>query len=938
VTAVASPAPLSPKELKAQAKLDAAATKKAAAEAKEQAKREAEAKKKVRPPRHWSNGVPHHRVLQEEAAAKEEAKRLERLSKQSKKSGGDSLVVLPSDMKSMDHPAPAPAAPPSSSGAGPAPPPPPPKAPETVPGPPPGKKGDVRAPPPPQPRGVEPAAKPMAPGAPPPLKAAPESEPSKPSKPLLPEGEVPPPPAGTAPKRRRKDAVALRVKHDYTALNDDELTVRKGDKLFGFELMENNLWWYAEAVVRDRRRGMVPVNFVEAVDPKVKRELASVLAASSDPAVAGMYRAAPAAAGGAAGARPKQGDASKLKLTLYAHNLGYGAALFNLVFGAFSVLWYYQSIQVFDAPLKQSSLQTNVWTWVYALILSGCVYFFEFFFGLKRDRSEAPIISPRGWAYTTCAIPLFFGYPTMLPGGLMLACGMVNLLADWNREEGDASHVKGTYSIMWFESKTAEEKKEQQNAEDDEKLSQTWLQRSRERGTLSQHIVVALYLMINLLIMGVTLAQWENTVYWAFVNQCPPEQCPSYWSPWTKTFGVPLNFNCALILIPVLRSVLRWANNYQLSPTTSLATYLPLRKNIIFHKLIASVVAIQAAMHVTFHFINFAFVPEYTLAVFGVRAWATGAIITVVMVIMYAGAQNRVKRAHYEIFFVSHHFFIIFFIMLLSHGPQFWAYACVPVLLYVAERVYRSRRGNVAFYVRRVLYIPPVMEVCFFPEHDSDFVFREGQYLYLLSPHLSDNEWHPFTISSAHGDLETEKEVTCHIRVQGDKSWTRELMEYFALMTHSKMKAKDAFLLELEHYDSNGERQVGKYLGPDGLPILSVDGPHAAPAQHYSEYKEVMIVGAGIGLTPSSAILKSVCRHKWKKGWLPQTIYFYWVVRHEEIESFRWFIRVMGAPPPPPPLPVCPTPDPNAALACSRAREARRQRQVQRRAGVGQVH
>jgi len=54
-----------------------------------------------------------------------------------------------------------------------------------------------------------------------------------------------------------------------------------------------------------------------------------------------------------------------------------------------------------------------------------------------------------------------------------------------------------------------------------------------------------------------------------------------------------------------------------------------------------------------------------------------------------------------------------------------------------------------------------------------------------------------------------------------------------------------------------------------------------------------MIVGAGIGLTPSSAILKSVCRHKWKKGWLPQTIYFYWVVRHEEIESFRWFIRVM---------------------------------------------
>jgi hypothetical protein len=44
------------------------------------------------------------------------------------------------------------------------------------------------------------------------------------------------------------------------------------------------------------------------------------------------------------------------------------------------------------------------------------------------------------------------------------------------------------------------------------------------------------------------------------------------------------------------RSVLRWANNYQLSPTTSLATYLPLRKNIIFHKLIASMVFLAACV------------------------------------------------------------------------------------------------------------------------------------------------------------------------------------------------------------------------------------------------------------------------------------------------------------------------------------------------------
>ena len=60
-------------------------------------------------------------------------------------------------------------------------------------------------------------------------------------------------------------------------------------------------------------------------------------------------------------------------------------------------------------------------------------------------------------------------------------------------------------------------------------------------------------------------------------------------------------------------------------------------------------------------------------------------MITYIMVIIYAGAQNRVKRANYEIFFVSHHFFIVFFTMLLAHGPNFWAYACVPILLYVVS-------------------------------------------------------------------------------------------------------------------------------------------------------------------------------------------------------------------------------------------------------------
>ena len=118
-------------------------------------------------------------------------------------------------------------------------------------------------------------------------------------------------------------------------------------------------------------------------------------------------------------------------------------------------------------------------------------------------------------------------------------------------------------------------------------------------------------------------------------------------------------------------------------------------------------------------------------------------------------------------------------------------------------------------------------------------------------------------------------------------------MEYFSQMAPANMKQGEAFVLDLKHYNERGGVEPGKYLGPDGKPLIGIDGPHAAPAQVYSSYNEVMIIGAGIGLTPASSILKGICRYKWKKGFAPQVVYFYWVVRHDEIESFRWFVNVL---------------------------------------------
>ena len=39
-----------------------------------------------------------------------------------------------------------------------------------------------------------------------------------------------------------------------------------------------------------------------------------------------------------------------------------------------------------------------------------------------------------------------------------------------------------------------------------------------------------------------------------------------------------------------------------------------------------------------------------------------------------------------------------------------------------------------------------------------------------------------------------------------------------------------------------------------------------------------MLVGAGIGVTPCSSILRGIIKHRWRKGFInPHNLHFYWV-------------------------------------------------------------
>jgi len=156
----------------------------------------------------------------------------------------------------------------------------------------------------------------------------------------------------------------------------------------------------------------------------------------------------------------------------------------------------------------------------------------------------------------------------------------------------------------------------------------------------------------------------------------------------------------------------------------------------------------------------------------------------------------------------------------------------------------------------------------------ASFTYKPGQYLFLNCPYISKHEWHPFTITSA----PEEDWVSVHINIVGN--WTGGM---YALMNpEQKLGIVQQDLLE----------------GPDGSPILAIDGPFGAASEEVFNYKTVMLVGAGIGVTPFASILKHI------KNVLQRTssfqtakapvdkVYFYWICR--EKNCFEWFSKMLA--------------------------------------------
>ncbi len=412
-----------------------------------------------------------------------------------------------------------------------------------------------------------------------------------------------------------------------------------------------------------------------------------------------------------------------------------------------------------------------------------------------------------------------------------------------------------------------------------------------------------------------------------------------------KAGGAMLNFNCAAILLPVARNMLSWLR------TTPIGDVIPMDDNILFHKVIAMLILASGMLHIMSHYMNY-----WQIAIDGgaggivsilalaLGSWhgITGHAIFFLMLAMFFTAGEKCRRGRcctkcggkklcgFNLFWAVHKMWIPALGILILHGRVFWIYGMWPILLMIVERAIRAGRARHRMRVMEVKSLPgDVMSIRFkscsddgMDDEGHPFRYQAGQYLYLNCPEISRKQWHPFTISSAPED----PYVSVHIRARKDMDWCWALRQKLNpkdqdVVTFSKRVLRNSRppppppkgKRKSKNTKNAGGRKQGdrtavmpvqqawsaeswdsQVNAGDDTVVLRVDGPYGSAAQEVFDFKSLILVGAGIGVTPFASIIRSlVLRQQMaakisSKAPLVKKVSFYWLCRNkEEFMSFR---------------------------------------------------
>ncbi|KAI3449206.1 hypothetical protein Pfo_005871 [Paulownia fortunei] len=201
-----------------------------------------------------------------------------------------------------------------------------------------------------------------------------------------------------------------------------------------------------------------------------------------------------------------------------------------------------------------------------------------------------------------------------------------------------------------------------------------------------------------------------------------------------------------------------------------------------------------------------------------------GELSLVAGLVLWATTFPRIRRKMFELFFYTHHLYILFVFFFVLHVGI--SYTCIMLpgfFLFMIDRYLRflqSRRG-VRLMSARVL---PCQTVELNFSKSKGLSYTPTSIMFMNVPSISKLQWHPFTISSS-SNLESDK---LSVIIKGEGTWSNKL--YQLLASPSSVDRLD----------------------------VSIEGPYGPASTDFIRHDLLVMVSGGSGVTPFISIIREL--------------------------------------------------------------------------------
>ncbi|CAI0403208.1 unnamed protein product [Linum tenue] len=199
-----------------------------------------------------------------------------------------------------------------------------------------------------------------------------------------------------------------------------------------------------------------------------------------------------------------------------------------------------------------------------------------------------------------------------------------------------------------------------------------------------------------------------------------------------------------------------------------------------------------------------------------------GEIAMVIAVVMWVTSFGRVRRKMFEVFFYTHHLYVLYILFYLLHvGADYLCMILPGMFLFMIDRYLRflQSQRNARLISARLLPCGSV-ELNF--SKCPGLKYNPTSILFINIPTISKLQWHPFTVTS-NSNLEPNN---LSLVVKSLGSWSRKLSQ-----------------------------QISSSV--DRLQV-SVEGPYGPISSHFLRHEELVLISGGSGITPFISIIREI--------------------------------------------------------------------------------